>query len=398
MPTVGLLLEERLGCSGDGRFVSFLAPNESTWNRYLDHFDRLVVIARCTDVANLGDAAAGWTIDDPRISVHPLPYYVGVGSLAARTPVLLWALNKAVKGLDAVVVKAPGPLSLLTLLIRKRGRPLRAVQLVGDPDGVFGTARVGGAAAWVYRAIAVEGTRRLCMKADAVSYVTRRMLQGRYPAASHALTASYSDVSLEAADYQTPDRRSNSPKDGATIFAAGTLETMYKGPAILVDSVRRLRAQGLDVRVRWAGDGRRRPEVEALISAAGLQNSFELIGYLSRPDVIREMRACDIYVQPSLTEGLPRAVIEAGAQSAPIIATNVGGIPELIQLEWQVPPGDACALAEALGRMIRCPAAQRQAAQQNYAMAQNYERGILKARNDAYLDALRTMVDARSAR
>jgi len=84
-----------------------------------------------------------------------------------------------------------------------------------------------------------------------------------------------------------------------------------------------------------------------------------------RADVPDIMRALDLLVVPSLTEGLPRVILEASAVGLPVIATNVGGVPEVIEDERMgvlVPPRDPAALSAAVQRALADPAWQKQVA------------------------------------
>ena len=107
-----------------------------------------------------------------------------------------------------------------------------------------------------------------------------------------------------------------------------------------------------------AGDGVRRAEVEALARELNLgPDRVQFLG--SRSDIPDLLGAADFFVLPSLTEGLPLSVLEAMAQRLPVIATPVGGIPELVENHQHgllVPVGDAAALADAVTLLARDPA------------------------------------------
>ena len=100
------------------------------------------------------------------------------------------------------------------------------------------------------------------------------------------------------------------------------------------------------------GDGEERTKLEKQIQTLGLQNTVHLAGFV--PDARRYLKAFDIFVLPSLKEGFPYVLLEASAAEVAIIATLVGGIPELITNEENgllVPPGDAPMLAKAISRL-----------------------------------------------
>ncbi|MFQ5850250.1 MAG: glycosyltransferase [Candidatus Binatia bacterium] len=86
-----------------------------------------------------------------------------------------------------------------------------------------------------------------------------------------------------------------------------------------------------DPRVKLAlvGEGPQRKELEALAWALGIHGSVIFLGY--RPDLDRIYPVLDVFVLPSMTEGIPMALLEAMAFSRPVIASNVGGVPEVVQ-------------------------------------------------------------------
>lgn len=396
MMRLGLVLEERFARTADGAVFRNSGLGDSDLLGFLEHFDELVIIARVERVGSV--PVAGYRIANPRIRFHALPHYIGVGAMLRRGMLIARALDTGLSFVDAVWLNAPGALCLLAWPISRRHRTPCAVQMVGDPEGVFGAAGVGGRGAPLYRLVTVAGCRWICSRAEAVTYVTRKALQTSYPAGAGSVTSWYSNVKLDKNDFRSPSQRTPLLASKIVLFAAGTLETKYKGPDVLVESLSQLVADGRDVYVRWAGDGRRRSEVEALAQKMGVLDRFEVLGLLRRDEILSEMRRCDIYLQPSLTEGLPRAVVEASAQAAPVVATHVGGIPELIDKQWLVPPGNPEALTEAIGRMIDSPAARQSASESNHTTAQLFEHEKLLERRREFLSAFREIADRAAAR
>lgn len=101
------------------------------------------------------------------------------------------------------------------------------------------------------------------------------------------------------------------------------------------------------------GDGHQRPMLESLIKERGLQNHFFLPGAISPGS--KYLKAFDIFVLPSVKEGLPYTILETMAAGVPIIAANVGGIPEMIkdgENGFLVKPNDYETLAEKILQIL----------------------------------------------
>jgi len=128
-----------------------------------------------------------------------------------------------------------------------------------------------------------------------------------------------------------------------------------KGVAVLVDAWSRV-ATAAHVRLTIAGDGADREALTKRAREAGLAESIEFLGEVS--DVPAILAETDIYVQPSLQEGLPNSVLEAMAMGLPIVATRVSGNEDVVVHEENgllVPAGDPEALAAALRRLVADP-------------------------------------------
>ena len=122
-----------------------------------------------------------------------------------------------------------------------------------------------------------------------------------------------------------------------------------KGHADFIEALGIVAERGHRIFAVLAGDGVERPRLEARIAALGLTDSVFLPGYVDRPQ--RVLEETDLMVLPSHTEGLPNAALEALAMDVPVLATRVGGTPEVIEdgvTGRLVPPRDPLAMAAAI--------------------------------------------------
>ncbi|PYS85117.1 MAG: hypothetical protein DMF67_02355 [Acidobacteria bacterium] len=140
---------------------------------------------------------------------------------------------------------------------------------------------------------------------------------------------------------------------GVSFGFAARVEKL-KGPMVLMEAFGSACRKFPHVRLKLAGDGSQRREMRARAAALGVADRYDYVGVYSRPEERAAfMRGVDVFVMPSFTEGTPNSIIEAMAHGLPVIASNVGGIPDVLDAESGVlvPPGDADSLAEALLRL-----------------------------------------------
>lgn len=133
-----------------------------------------------------------------------------------------------------------------------------------------------------------------------------------------------------------------------------------KAPGVLIEAFARLveARPGRDLRLVMVGDGPLAVDVRAAVDAAGIAERVVLAG--RRDDIAEWLRRMDVFVLPSLNEGISNTILEAMACGLPVIATDVGGNAELVangQTGTLVPPNDPGLLAEAMQRYADTPAA-----------------------------------------
>ena len=127
-----------------------------------------------------------------------------------------------------------------------------------------------------------------------------------------------------------------------------------KGHAYLIRAVREARDMLPNLKLLIVGDGPLKPQIERLVKRMGLEKTVVFLG--KRSDAVKFLWLCDIFVLPSVSEGLGLAAIEAMAAGRPVVATRVGGIPEAVRDGVDgllVPPRDPEALARAIVTLAR---------------------------------------------
>jgi glycosyltransferase involved in cell wall biosynthesis len=146
---------------------------------------------------------------------------------------------------------------------------------------------------------------------------------------------------------------------GPVVLAAGRLSP-EKGFHVLVEAAVALLGRCPTARVVVCGEGVERPRLERRLSELGIADRVWLPGF--RDDLNQLIPWADLVVLPSLTEGLPNVALEAAAAGVPVVATAVGGTPEVMidgETSYLVPPADPAALADRIGDLLDDPAKAR---------------------------------------
>jgi len=150
------------------------------------------------------------------------------------------------------------------------------------------------------------------------------------------------------------------PSGVPLILAVGRL-VEKKGFSYLLAAVARLRAAGRSFRAQIIGEGCERKALEREVTQALLGDVVTMPGWQSQEEVRRAMAEAAVLVAPSVVasdgdmDGLPNVLIEAAALGVPLVATDVGGLPDLVhdrETGLVVPPGDAEALATAIAAVL----------------------------------------------
>ena len=149
-------------------------------------------------------------------------------------------------------------------------------------------------------------------------------------------------------------RQYSIPQNSIICIAVGRLVAI-KGFDILIQTAHLLGKQLKNVHFLIVGDGQCKAELADQVNALGVNKSVTFAGYQDHETVLSFVKSSDIFIMPSRYEGTPIALLEAASLGIPVIASNVGGIPELVQDQVHallVPPDDPQSLAQAVKRII----------------------------------------------
>jgi glycosyltransferase involved in cell wall biosynthesis len=146
--------------------------------------------------------------------------------------------------------------------------------------------------------------------------------------------------------------------NGCVAFGFAARMEALKGPMVLMEAFASTHEQAPNVCLKIAGEGSQREKVAARAESLNISDRYHYYGVYTHPNERKAfMRDLDVFVMPSFTEGTPNSIIEAMANGKPIIASAVGGIPDMIDADSGilVPAGDATALSEAMLLLAKHP-------------------------------------------
>jgi len=137
------------------------------------------------------------------------------------------------------------------------------------------------------------------------------------------------------------------------VLSVGRLDP-EKNPLLLADVLQRLRAEDPRYQLIVAGDGSMRDELAARLAELGVADHARLLGYMSLDGGLREVYTdSHVFLHVSWTEGVPQVLFESFAAGLPVVATAVGGVPELADgRSVLIPPGDPDAAVRATRSIV----------------------------------------------
>lgn len=209
---------------------------------------------------------------------------------------------------------------------------------------------------WRYR-ITLTALKFLCDRSIGVSESARQhhLQDGNIP--GEKIVTLYNGIDLSAYKDLSPENRlakrkelGLSPRSIVAVTVAVLREP--KGIQFMLQAMTQLRETSPNLQYLIVGDGEHGPTLKEMARRLGVENQVVFTG--QRNDIHEILPVCDFFVLPTLTEALPTVLMEAMAAQKAIIASNVGGVPEMIQDGVNgklLPPGDVPALVTACAQL-----------------------------------------------
>lgn len=293
----------------------------------------------------------------PNVNVCPLPFYENVATLCARflhfAPGIAHLIRNGLQEWDVLWLAWPHPVSLLVLILLRIYGKGQAVCLFvrGDNDRIV-KHRYAGLRKLVALSVGafMEGQLRLWNRRSIVFAVGDELAAkyGKVGNIVRSITCSpLQKCELAPLEPMAPFCR----QEALRLLYVGRLEP-EKGLMYLLQAVASLHHARVPVLLSVVGEGSLERELRAFANSQKLDSVVTFHGYCPLGGkLVKHYRYAHLFVLPSLTEGVPKVIIEALAFGTPVIATRVGSIPSIIQHRkngWLVDAGSAKALNDAI--------------------------------------------------
>lgn len=371
--------------TSDGQVFSESVYNYSFFKRYLCVFDHVYAVVRLTysdEGFIIGNLCSG-----DGVSFLPLPAFKGPWEYIKKKKQLTNIVRQYCKNYNCAIFRLPGATSnLICKEYEKTGKPF-AIEVVIDPWENFAPKAIKNFLRPIIRISWTLLLKRMCRKANGVSYVTEYYLQKKYPSAvsrggnpTKYFESFYSSVELPDDSFASP--KCIKDKESYRIIHVSNSYTGYgKGHIVLMKAIKQVLNDGYHVDLDLVGDGPLRPTFEAYAESLGISNHIRFHGRLADSAAVRQiMRQSDLFVFPTLAEGLPRVLLEAMAEGLPCISTPVCGIPEILDDEFLCDYYDYIQLSILIERFISSPELMQSEGEKNLNTAKNYASSVLSSR------------------
>lgn len=356
--------------------------------RFSNDFSHIRIAARCFPA----QTAQGEAVTGAGTEFIDLGGYRGVRSLARHLPGIIWRVSRVVRNAESLLLRFPGNLSLLAMVLCRLAGKRFSAEIVADPADYFSEAASRHPLRRIARAVHCRATRSAAMHGCTVRYVTTKTLQASYPARSPSRSFGFSDVYLPDDIFESRDdtHLSESAGDAFRIVNVAMMHNESKGHVLLLRAVAALRASEMNIALTLVGDGALRTRLEALSAELGISDAVQFKGTLNGNHVLCEVRQHSLFVLPSLQEGMPRALLEAMAVGVPAIASRVGGIAEVLEAVSLFPPANVEALSERIAHFATDAESRAEQKRRQKEIARRFRYSELQVHYRNYFEALKT--------
>ena len=325
-----------VNCDKNNRF-SCIGFNDKMFMGYERIFGKVNFVTRVKHNKNYVESDK---LSVDRYRVIEYPNYLNLKGIFADKSASNQVLENEIAKCDGLIIRLPSFLGSRCVKIAKKYNKPYMIELVGCPWDALRKHSLSGKILAPYMYFR---TKAQVKTASHVLYVTDKFLQGRYP--TNGLQVACSDVEIQNGNESVVDERKKTDSMNIVVGSIGKIDLRYKGHATVIEAIKLLKKEGYKVQYQIVGPGDK-TYLEKIAKKNGVSENVVFLGAMGHNDIFTWLSSIDLYVHPSLTEAMPRALIEAMSKGCPCIASDAGGMPELLDKEFIFKKGKAKQLVD----------------------------------------------------
>ncbi len=354
--------------------------NKEFLTKYLNYFDSVTLITR-KEILKEEDKNRVSECNSENIFFHPIENFSMKKLILGKYNSLI---QNEVKKSDFCIIRMPNIISIVALHYAIKYKKEYMVELVGCAwDSFWNYGNLQGK---LMAPIMYFITKHYIKKAKNVIYVSEEFLQKRYPNAHNHIGCS--DVNLWYIDEKVLQKRLHKIEDMSEqgkykLGLIGSLNVNYKGHKQAIEALAKLNNPNIELHFLGAG---KKERWEQLAKKYHVEKQIFFDGILPGGEKVYEwFDSLDIYLAPSLAEGLSRSLIEALSRACPVIASKTGGNPELVGNQCIYGRKQAKKLAKKIQEVLYNKEKLSNMAKNNFEKSLNFDKEKLRVKKDTFM-------------
>lgn len=360
MSKVIVVNEYHLQRTPDGKCWSSGILDYQILCRYLSVFEEVLLAVRVKDVKEKKDGYVHLCSGEG-VTILPITDFSGLFGYIKNNRQQKKIIKEYCSRADCAIVRVPNAISYQFLRYIDGHMPY-ALEVGVEPWSWLAPGNYKSIFRPVIRCMFTFLLKLYCKRANGVAYVTKDYLQRIYPCrailkgeGNKYFTTYYSTVSIDSEKKYNP-KIYEKKESYEFIHVANAFTTYAKGHKEAIEVIKKLNERGVNAHIRFVGDGPLKEEFARYAHDKGVGDKVEFIGRInSKEGIWKELRKADLFIFPTHSEGLPRVVVESMYVGTPVVATEVGGIPELLGRDLICKVGDTSRMTDIIIEMLGAP-------------------------------------------
>lgn len=294
-------------------------------------------------------------------------------------------IKENIRDNDFAIIRLPSFIGLIACKEARKYKKNYLIEMVACPwDALWNYGKISKKiVAPIYTILNKYEVKR----AQNVIYVSNEFLQKRYP--TNGKYIGCSDVDIQCTKKENLEKRikkisikENCKNEIYKLGIIGSLNVNFKGHKTAIQALGKIK-DSIRFELHFLGTGNKEKWIK-MAKKHGIEKNLFFDGVLPHEKVNKWLDGIDIYLIPSLQEGLPRALIEAMSRACPAIGTDVGGIPELLDKEMLIRKNDYNQLARKILELVNDKEKMKTIAQKNFNKSLKYRKDSLDNKREEF--------------